>query len=886
MGFLSLFVLVPAGFVLASLILPWLLRTDIHELGARLRYLEGEIAALRERLQQGKPANEVQFAEKRVVAPPNVTQREDYSEAQPTEETSIKYHEPEFLIPVEPIREEVTQVAEENSSNLFEFFAATKLPIWIGAAAIVFAVIYLVRYSIEMGLLGPGVRLVLGMGFGVALLIGGQVVDILAELNQSRRISQALTAAGLAACYASIYAANAIYGFLPAVPTFVGLAGIAALGVFLSLRQGLPIAALSSIFGFLTPALVGADHPNSILLFGYLYVLFLSVNLIARRQQWQLLTGLSVLMVYGWTILWLVASFDASLSWVVMLFLLAVTMTILLLVEGNSESDDDAPSSAQILKLGSAAIGIALTAAVLPLGHYAWSDAVLYGVLTSAMAVLALRDEEKYRPMFLLAAVLSFMLLLVWIPADANLIAMIGGTTSVFIVYHLVFTERRSSETVWATFATSTLVGSFVLLRIRFHDSALFFTEIPHIWGLIAFGYAIIGSALACYAHNKSGKTKKLPTAVYSVGATALIALGCAIEVSRYYLPIALGIEVFAVFFIFYASDLKAFYKIPALLTGGLIVSFLPFAPLLLGLLFGGLSGHYRVDVGSFDLRALPVQFGIPAVALGASLFFINTQAGALSKLLVYTSGLLATFAAYFLIRSLAGYEVSHYGAAAQIGEPEFILRSIITISLYTLALGCFLLERQTGRSEWLSAAQRLFFVTLARNLYFDVLISNPLFVTQNVGSTPFFNGLLLAYAVPPAILYVANRQQFLTPALRSIALTLGVLFLFVFVNLSVRYIYHGAVLTQGTAPNAETYSYSVAWLLFGVGLLAGGIYGENQKLRYASLAMLLLTVSKVFLYDASALAGLYRVFSFLGLGFSLIGISYFYSRLVFSKKS
>ena len=52
--------------------------------------------------------------------------------------------------------------------------------------------------------------------------------------------------------------------------------------------------------------------------------------------------------------------------------------------------------------------------------------------------------------------------------------------------------------------------------------------------------------------------------------------------------------------------------------------------------------------------------------------------------------------------------------------------------------------------------------------------------------------------------------------------------------------------------------------------------------LRYASLALTLLTVTKVFLLDAGSLTGLYRVFSFLGLGLSLLAISYFYSRFVF----
>ncbi|GAG99409.1 unnamed protein product [marine sediment metagenome] len=53
--------------------------------------------------------------------------------------------------------------------------------------------------------------------------------------------------------------------------------------------------------------------------------------------------------------------------------------------------------------------------------------------------------------------------------------------------------------------------------------------------------------------------------------------------------------------------------------------------------------------------------------------------------------------------------------------------------------------------------------------------------------------------------------------------------------------------------------------------------------LRYASLGVILLTAGKVFLYDASELAGLYRVFSFFGLGLCLIGLSWFYTKFVFT---
>jgi uncharacterized membrane protein len=74
-------------------------------------------------------------------------------------------------------------------------------------------------------------------------------------------------------------------------------------------------------------------------------------------------------------------------------------------------------------------------------------------------------------------------------------------------------------------------------------------------------------------------------------------------------------------------------------------------------------------------------------------------------------------------------------------------------------------------------------------------------------------------------------------------------------------------------------------WLLLGIGLLVSGTLKHDKTFRIASLVVMIFTVGKVFLYDASALSGFYRVFSFLVLGMILIGLSWFYTRFVFTDK-
>ncbi|NWP89692.1 DUF2339 domain-containing protein, partial [Escherichia coli] len=57
----------------------------------------------------------------------------------------------------------------------FETLIGGRLPIWIGGAALVLAGFFLVRYSIESGLLGPGTRTLLAALFGAVLVAGSEI---------------------------------------------------------------------------------------------------------------------------------------------------------------------------------------------------------------------------------------------------------------------------------------------------------------------------------------------------------------------------------------------------------------------------------------------------------------------------------------------------------------------------------------------------------------------------------------------------------------------------------------------------------------------------------------------------------------------------------------
>jgi uncharacterized membrane protein len=89
-----------------------------------------------------------------------------------------------------------------------------------------------------------------------------------------------------------------------------------------------------------------------------------------------------------------------------------------------------------------------------------------------------------------------------------------------------------------------------------------------------------------------------------------------------------------------------------------------------------------------------------------------------------------------------------------------------------------------------------------------------------------------------------------------------------------------------GPTGAAEQYTYSIAWLAFGVILLGIGILANSQRARLASAAVIALTILKAFLIDMSTLTGVYRALSFMCLGLVLVAIGWLYQRILFRRQA
>jgi uncharacterized membrane protein len=135
---------------------------------------------------------------------------------------------------------------------------------------------------------------------------------------------------------------------------------------------------------------------------------------------------------------------------------------------------------------------------------------------------------------------------------------------------------------------------------------------------------------------------------------------------------------------------------------------------------------------------------------------------------------------------------------------------------------------------------------------------------------------LMVAYLLPGLLLLALSlRLPHLPRLLRLGFAVLGAAFAALYVGLEIRRFWQGDDLSVYGVSQPELYSYTVAMLVVGAGLLYQAIARRSSVLRRIAMGVIALTIAKVFLIDASGLSGLTRVFSFLALGLSLAALAW-----------
>jgi uncharacterized membrane protein len=867
-------------------------------LGEQLRRVETRLAALERARVAPAPDVSEQQAPVETPAPPTTPISEPMATPIAPEPPAPSEPEPAIAASA-PIAPPPTSPAAVAASGMsFEERLGTQWAVWVGGLALALGGIFLVRYSIEQGLLGPPVRIALGALLAAALIAAGEWArrtERLAGLSSlpTAHIPSILTAAGTTVAYADVYAAHALYGFLAPGSAFILLALVALATLAAALLHGPALAGLGLVGAYVTPLLVASQRPDYWSLYVYLAVVTAAAFALARFRMWRWLAITAVAFSAVWTLAGMGAisanALGAHAFHVIVCFALAAS----LIVAGLWLGPDALPG--RIDGVSSAALGAYLVVATLLVLMSRHDPLALatFAALTTATVMIAWRAEAATAAVPA-AAVLVVLVFVRW-AADLDIERLVmpsgpvagavpeppktnaGWHLALGAAFALLFggagylaQGRSEREIVPVLWSAAAVFAPIAILAALYYRIAGFEPSIPFA------AAALLLSALYAFATETLDKRAARPglhaaSAIFATGAVAALALALTLALERGWLTVALALMVPGIAWVSDRRPLPAL-RVLAAVIGVLVLARIGWEPRIVG-----------DDVGTRPIfNWLFYGYGIPAAAFWLGGYLLRRRGDDAPARMVDAGAILLTVLLAFL-------EIRHFinggdvyrdaSSLAEIGL-QVCVGLAMTIGLERLRLRSHSVVHDVG-------ALVIAALTLAAIIVGLGMIENPFFTGEPVGGR-FVNLILLGYGLPAvltAILALVSRgrrpkEYSAAAAVTSVALAL------MYLSLEVRTLYHGEVLNEGPITDAEQYTYSAVWLVFGVTLLVAGMLLRSQAVRLASAAVVILTVFKVFLIDMSDLTGIYQSLSFIGLGIVLLGVGWLYQRLLFPRRA
>lgn len=822
-----LILLAGAAFVIAILA-----QSQAHRVG-------GDLAALRKRLA------EVETELRRLRdGPLPMPEPEPEPVAEPEPEITVA--QVETPPPPPPARPAVEQVLTE------------RWLVWLGGLALALGGAFLVKMSVDLGLLGPAVRVSLGGLGGAGLMMLGHA---LRRRDLPGQVPQSLVAAGAAMLFASLFAAHGLYGLIGPLPTFAALAAVAAVTALLAVGHGPFVGLLGLAGAFAVPALVHAAEPDAIGLFGYLLVIAAGMLALLRWCRWWWLAWAVLIAAAGWTGVWLIDPFQPGDERVLGGFLLVLSLLFALFrlgVPGVAALalPVEAPMVPRVVWAAHGIIAALLGLVVLAADHSAVAQGMLALFVLGSMA-FGRRDATFDRLPWLAAAVVVLIVVAWQAPEPGDLAVLAGGMAALVGVGGVVLLKKGRRRWRWAALAAGAPVALMAAAYARLPDA------LPE-WGWTALALVLAGLNLAAAARVAARRHwlgMEAALAGFAIGVVAALALAATMALEQAWLSVALALMVPGIAWVAWHTSITGLRRV-ALLVAAAVLARLALNPQII---------EYPLGAGPFNW--LLYGYGVPALAfwLAARRF---RRIAADSLVAVLDGG------AILCVMLLVSLQIHHLMAGGlDVARPPALAEiSLHTIAWLAAAALLCVVHHRGGGAVPLWAARVLALLGTVSAVGLQAALLNPLWNATDAGIAL----LLLAYAAPALLYAVLWRVMPVEPGWgERAAAGLAIVFAFLWLSLQVRHAFAGPRLHLGGVEPAEMWTYSVAWLAGGLALLGGGIARGTTALRRAGLAVVLLVVAKVFVLDLSHLTGLWRALSFLALGGVLVAIGGLYRRFV-----
>jgi uncharacterized membrane protein len=780
----------------------------------------------------------------------------------------------------------------------FEERIGTRWVVWVGGLTLALGGFFMVRYSIEAGLIGPGVRVLLGGAFALALLAAGEwlrrkedptEIDALPIAN----IPAILTAAGTSVAFATVYAAYALYGFLVPATAFI-LLGLVALGTLAAaLLHGPALAGLGVAAGFVTPILVSSDKPDFWSLYIYLAIVTAAAFALARIRLWRWLAVTTIVFALAWTFPCLECE-DQMVGAHVFHIVSGFVLAALLVVCGFMFGPPAEEGRIEPISSGSLAAYLLGAAIIVITSLHADTAMTAFAVLAAGSLLIAWRAPAATGAVAA-AAVLAALVFLEWaVLANPDMLVVPGGaipgigphatdgSVSLHMTSAAIFAagfglagflaQGRSVSAiipvVWSAAGVFTPLALLIALyaRIAHLDRSIPFAILAVLLG------ACFGAATEILDRREHRPGLQISVALFATGTLSALALALTFALDKGMLSIAIALMSLATAWISMQRPIPFLRSLAAILAA-IVVMRTVYEPRIAG-----------DAVGTTPIfNWLLWGYGVPALSFWAGSIFLRRRGDDAPQRAVESAAILFTVLLVFM-------EIRHAinGGNVYRDTAGLVEVSLHVCSALAMAIGLERLRIRTG-SVVHNISAILLTIYAGLSIVFGLLVlENPVFLWPIDVGGRFINLILLGYAIPAVLALLLSyavagrRRAAYGNTIAGFALVLALSYL----SLEIRRLYHGPILTTGATTGAEQYTYSITWLAFGVVLLAIGVLFNSQRARLASAVVIALTIAKAFVVDMSTLTGVYRALSFMCLGLVLVAIGWLYQRILFRRQA
>lgn len=810
-----------------------------------------------------------------------------------------------------PVAAASSQPSWAQASAAIERMIAANWLIWMGAGALALGGIFLVRFAWEQGYFGPAARTIAAVVVGLAMLGASEWLRRRTPADapgQLRHAPLAVSAAGAVTLYAAAYAAGPLYQLIPATWALAGFVAVSAVAVALAVVHGPLLAALGLTGGYVAPLLVGGGEPPPLMLLAYAFMVTLAALVLVRAFNWRPIVWIALAGAGFWML--------AGVSWVNLpsgpYAISAYVLALLTASTWLAWSDaDTAPFEMDREFHISPTAGLNQTVIA---AHGFWIIGGLSLLMAFMSPAVSTRDPQMLtlalygaaamalgwrRQGFLIAPLMgaaAFLVGLGYAPLPAPGLAGVGAPIEPAASSQLTF---RFIAFAWAGAAIAG-AGGWLAMRgmarpivmaivSAFVPPGLLFIAFERlgegqqhlVWGLAGGLIGMLDLLVLEGLRRRPGglDAAKGVASAYALAAFAgsMLAIGASLE--RMAMTVLFAAHLPAIALI----DRR--FNLPALRLCASIVSVVVMGRLL----WPGEILSYRLsDVPV--LNELALLYGLPLLCFWSAARVFAKTAGASKATLPQA----LDTGAIVLLAALAAIEIRH---AVTGGHLEASYRGLVETSAYAIsftgmAIG---MAARLGPKPgpWMGAALTCVYgLALLLALLGLGLVSNPLLGWSTelsvLDGPPLLNLLAPSYLIPALLfaVHAALMQRQGRSRIGHLSGFVAIALALLYVTLEVRNAFHLDLrLDYGPVTEAETYAYSIAWILFSVATLLLGVVRRQIAIRHAAMAVLALSVAKVFLLDMASLTGVLRAVSFLGLGVALIAIAFLYQRLVFRRE-